>query len=700
MNARAARLAHAPRRWPYAVAAALLALVGAVAIGEWLGWPFLAAPVQRWMSERLERRVVLSDGGGIDTYPGVVHDDAFRVRFVGGLRLHATQFEIAAPAWSTAPHLLLARDVDLELGYADLWRAWHGQRLKVRLLQARTLDTYLERLADGRASWQFRPPPDAAPAAPLVLPQWGSLQVGSGLVHYRDAPLAIDVLARLALEGDTSPATASAAATVGRRLQVNATGQVRKLPVKIDGVAYGVLPWASGDTPTEPVPVTLDATVGRAHLAFKGTATDALHLSGMTGRFSLKGPSLAAVGDALGVTLPTTAAFRMDGLISKQGDTWRALINDADIGASRLNGAFVFEAGRSPALLSGRLGGARLALVDLGPVVGTTAAVPAAGAGSAPAAAPPRSLGKVLPNRPFDLPALRAMDANVLIDVASVDLNTSYLEPLQPLRGHLVLTGGLLTLRNLDARTAQGQLTGDLALDGRDAKALWTADLRWDGVRLERWIRQTRANAAPPFVSGRLNGRASVAGQGRSTADILASLKGQVRTELRGGSVSHLLIEAAGLDIAQSLGVMIKGDDALPVTCAVADLAADSGVLRTRVMVLDTTDSTVWIDGSLSLAAETLDLRAVVSPKDRSPLTLRTPLRVHGSFADPQVSLEKGAIGTKLAASFLLALVNPLAALLPLIDLGSAEEAGRSAASCQALVQRKPAALQPATAAR
>ena len=396
------------------------------------------------------------------------------------------------------------------------------------------------------------------------------------------------------------------------------------------------------------------------------------------------------MGDAVGVTLPSTAAFGMDGLLRVQGHSWHTVVTDARIGSSRLNGAFVYEAARSPPMLAGRLSGARLMLLDLGPVVGTTAAVPAAELGSGLVVKPAKGPGKVLPNRPFDLPSLRTMQANVLIDIADVDLNTVYLEPLQPLRAHLQLSGGVLTLRDLDARTAQGQLTGELALDGRTDQALWSANLRWDGVRLERWIRQSRTKAAPPFVSGRLSGRATLAGQGRSTAEILANLKGQVRSELRGGSISHLVIEAAGLDIAQSLGVLIRGDDALPVNCAVADLVADQGVLRTRAMVLDTSDSTVWIDGSLSLASEQLNLRAVVSPKDKSPLALRTPLRVVGSFSDPQLVLDKGAIGAKLAASLLLALFNPLAAVIPLIDMGNADEAGRGATGCQALMQRLP----------
>ena len=700
------------RRRKFAVAALLavpLSLMAVVAIGEWLGWPFLAAPLQRLLSDKFDRRV--SFGAYAD--PDALHSNAFRVRFVGGVHLYTPQIEIAAPAWSAAPHLLLARDVALDLRYVDLWRAHRGQQLRIDRLKASMLDGNLERLADGRASWQFGPdrPPTAVVAQSTSVPLFGHLQVANGTLRYRDIPLAIDVEAHLSLANGGSssiasqtPSSSTAASIVqpDNVLQANASGQYRKLPLKIDIVSSGVLPWAADETPALPVPLTLNATVGGANLVFKGSATDMLHLTRFTGRFSLKGPSLAAVGDPVDVTLPTTGAFRTDGVVVRQGDTWRVVIDDATVGASRLNGAFTYEAGGSVRLLSGRLGGTKLLLADLGPVVGTTpAAIPAtAESASTPLAKSTRGKGKVLPDRPFDLAALRAMDANVLIDIDDVDLNTRLLEPLRPLHTHLQLVGGVLTLSDLDARTGQGKLMGKLRLDGRGSKALWNADLRWGGVRLERWIHQGRANGAPPYVSGRMNGSATLTGQGRSTAEILASLNGHVRTELHDGKVSHLAIEVAGLDVAQGLGVLLKGDNALPVQCAVTDLVAAGGVFRPRVMVLDTTESAIWVDGSLSLATESIDLRAVVTPKDFSPLTLRTPLRVRGTFAHPEVSVEKGPLGRKLATSFLLSLVNPLAALIPLVDPGDADAAKRSAADCQGLTQRSKGRVPIATLVR
>lgn len=663
------------RRWLMVVAGTVGLLAAVVALGEWSAWPFLAGPLERMLSSSLDRGVRLSAPADAAL---ATPARAFGIRFLGGVQLQTSQLDIAAPAWSSAPHLLLARDVDLRLRYIDLWRAWRGKPLHIERLQASALDAQLERLSDGRASWQFRPVDAQVDAlAPWHMPSFGWLQVKDGALRYRDGLLDIDVESRMTL--------------TDRRLSSTATGRYRALPVKATATVSDLsVPTAAGLSAMA-LPITLDATIGRARLRLDGHTEDALRSGGFSGRFELSGPSLAAVGDPVGVTLPTTGAFRSVGIVVRQGADWRVRIDDATVGASRLNGAFSYLTGGAVPVLAGRLGGSRLALVDLGPVVGTTpitsTADPLAAVPSAPKAVV-KGPGKVLPARPFDLAALRVMNANVLIDIAEVDLNTTALEPLHPLRAHLQLTDGVLSLSDLDARTADGRLSGRLGLDGRGTQALWDADLRWDDVRLERWIRQARSGGAPPYVSGRLNGHATLRGQGRSTADILASLNGRVHTELKGGTVSHLLVEVAGIDVAQSLGVFLKNDDALPLGCAVADLDVAAGAFRPRVMVIDTTDSAVWIDGSLSLAAESLDLRAVVSPKDFSPLTLRAPLHVRGSFADPEVSLDKAKFGGKVAASLLLALLNPLAALIPLIDTGDSDTAQRNAVSCRSLMQR------------
>ena len=692
------------RRWAVVAAGVLALFLGGVAVCEAMGWPFLAAPMQRWLSTALDRRVVLA--------PDATTQPVIKIRLLGSIRLHAAHVEIGAPKWSTAPHTLLARDAHLKLGYGDLWRAHRGAPLHIIALDAAVVDGQLERMADGRASWQFGQAPSraASDAAPR-LPTFGKLQVAQGSLSLRDEPQALSMDAHFSLLEGTgrAPAGAGSAASASpgssasgstpAGLQFHGNGQYRKLPLTVDVVTSGVLPVLGDDAATVALPVELNAQVGRARMTFRGTATDVVNLEGLAGRFNLQGPSAAALGDPGGLTLPTTGPIEFEGLLVKKDAVWNAVLERIAVGSSRLSGAFTFDPTSKTPLLSGRLNGSKLVLADLGPAIGGKVRNSTETAPGAPVPVPKEALntseavstraaGRVLPNRPFDLPSLRAMDANILVDINSLDLGTTLLEPLRPMRTHLVLKDGVLALNNLDARTGQGSLTGRVQLDGRNPLALWTADLRWDGIRLERWIHQARDANAPPYVTGKLHGRARVEGQGKSTAAILSSLRGNVRMNLVNASVSHLAIEVAGLDIAQSLGVMIKGDDALPVLCSVADLNVEKGIFKPKVLVLDTKDSTVWVDGSLSLATELLDLRLLVSPKDFSPLALRSPVHLKGTFANPDVSIDKAKLGQRLGAAALLGLLNPVAALIPFFDIGDSDDSKRGASQCKALSNR------------
>ena len=674
----------------------ITAVIIGVVLGEYAGWPFLAEPLEKKLSSLMSRKVSfdLSDTADLskpNTNSSQLIDkqsikiQSFHVSFLGGINLKTAKLHIAAPSWSAKPHFINGDNILLKLRYIDIWRAYRGQPLRIKSFQASKFDSYIERKADGRASWQFTNKP-RDPHKPLRLPTFDHLLLTNGLLHIEDVPLKSSIEAKLSLV--SNPAKGDSNAIKNSTLTASATGHYQSLPLKIELVSTGRLPTIiqpSEKNQSEKLPVvklalvklpmamTVNATVGRANLWFEGTTEDIMHPSNFEGNFRLKGPSLAAVGDLLDVTLPTTAVFSSKGSIEKQGLIWNTHINQLNIGGSILNGRFTYDKSLATPLLKGQLAG-KLVITDLGPAFGADSR--------------DKNSNKVLPSRPFDLASLRKMNADIKIDMQYLDLKTTYLEPLKPVQANLKLNNAVITLKKINALSANGRLTGDISLDGRGSKALMDANLGWNGVQLERWIKQKRTGGLPPYVSGKLNGKAILKGQGKSTAEVLASLDGTIRAELVNGSVSHLAIEVAGLDVAQSIGVLFKGDKALPVQCGVVDLLAKNGVFTPRVMVVDTADTTVWVDGSLSLATEKINLRAMALPKDFSPLTLRVPLYVKGSFANPQVTLDKKPIGLKLATSVLLAIINPLAAVIPLLDAGDTKEAKKRAVICSSLMQK------------
>lgn len=643
-------------RWLWGLPAALVLLIGGFAWGEWCGWPWLAGPLQRQLSERLGRELRL--------LPGDINNPALRVSLWRGLRLQAGHLQIDAPAGPGERPTLEANAVELRLRYRDLWD-WRGRgTLEIASLRAASLQADLWRNAEGQASWQLRPAavaassPGEAPPAPLLRLQ--HLALDQGRVLLRDQTLGLDTRIEF---------------SIGERgMQARAEGSYRDKALQARLSSPVALPWIADSG--EALPVTLALRAGRSSLDFDGRLRGLADLRDLQGRYKISGPSLAAIGDPLGITLPSTAAFTAQGsLIHDAGGLWRAEVERALLGRSQLRGSFVYTRGGARPKLSGTLGGETLWFADLGPAIGAP-----------PAAAPKPAGAKLIPDRQFDLPSLRHMDADVEVALQRVDLGSAFAEPLTPARARLLLQDGVLRLEQLDLRTARGRIFGRISLDGRAARALWDADLGWSGLRLEQWIRQARPPGRPPYLSGRLDGRLQLRGSGRSTAELLATAQGRATATMPEGKLSHLAVEAAGIDLAQALGVWLRGDDALPLRCAVADLRIERGLVRPRALVVDTSDSVLWAEGQLSLATERLDLRLQVAPKDFSPLTLRTPIRVEGSFSAPQLALEPRPLARKLVPAVLLAALNPIAGLLPLIDAGAAGKAQQQ--SCLQLLTR------------
>ena len=93
-------------------------LVLAVVACEVAGWPFLARPVERALSDTLKREVLLRAADDSTSTRGAT------VRFLGGLKVQVPLLQIGAPVWSQKPYFLHAEGARMRLSYAALWRAW------------------------------------------------------------------------------------------------------------------------------------------------------------------------------------------------------------------------------------------------------------------------------------------------------------------------------------------------------------------------------------------------------------------------------------------------------------------------------------------------------------------------------------------------------------------------------------------------
>lgn len=155
-----------------------------------------------------------------------------------------------------------------------------------------------------------------------------------------------------------------------------------------------------------------------------------------------------------------------------------------------------------------------------------------------------------------------------------------------------------------------------------------------------------------------------------SIADAAGGANGSVTAAIANGRISNLMDAFAGLNGGKIISLFVGGDREIAVNCGGMAFQVKNGVGQSQFFVIDTEQTRIDGGGTFSLKDERLDLTVEPKPKRPGILSLRTPVHVSGSFRHPDVNLDKGPLLLRAGAAVALALVNPLAALIPLIETG------------------------------
>ena len=91
-------------------------------------------------------------------------------------------------------------------------------------------------------------------------------------------------------------------------------------------------------------------------------------------------------------------------------------------------------------------------------------------------------------------------------------------------------------------------------------------------------------------------------------------------------------------------------------------------------LIFDTEITTIIGTGSIDLGQEKLNLTLNQKTKDTSPLALRSPITIRGSFAKPDIGVDKGRVAARAFGALALGIANPLLTLMPLIDAGPGQD--------------------------
>ena len=621
-------------------AAVLGILAALIVVGALLfEWNWLRGPIERIVTWKTGRSFDI--GGNLDV-------DLGRVTTV---RADALSFGNAA--WSKTPAMAVADRAELSV---EVWPLIFSRETRLTSIRLTKPRLRLEFGPDGTGNWVFG---DRSGESRI---RYDGLWIDEGRLVFVDPQRRtdLDILLNSVAGGNaTSPPVdvkgkgrwAGNAFTVGGRVESPLALRQTDKPYRID----------------------LRATAGPTRAHARGTVLDPFRLRDFDLRLMLAGQNLEDLFPLIGVATPPTPPYRLDGRFTRDGNTWHYDDFTGIVGDSDLGGSAAVTVGRERPLLKANLVSKRLDFDDLAGFVGAPPQTGGAEASNAEQREESAELAvdaRVLPDTPYDLTKLRAMDADVRWKAHRI--NAPKL-PIDDMDAHLLLEAGLLRLEPLNFGVAQGDIRSTIRMDARSDTIRTRADIAVRGLDLGKLFPTAQLTQS---AIGRIGGNVSLTGTGNSIAGILGTANGDVALGMGRGQVSNLLMELAGLDIAEALKFLLTKDRTVGVRCAFGDFAVKDGVMQTRTLAFDTTDTIIVGKGQVSLKEESLDLELKPRPKDRSIFALRSPLVIGGTFKDPSFRPDFKRLGLRGATALVLASITPPAALLATIEVGPGEDSG------------------------
>lgn len=610
------------RRWRLLIGALLAVL--AIGVMFW-DWNWLKAPVERLVQMKTQREFHID--GDLDIVLG------------SPLIIRAERVRLVNAPWrvASAPDMFKAQA--LELGWHPLDFVLRS-RWTVPSISATRPELDLATNDQGVGNWVFS---NAGPGAFDL--QIDHARIVQGRLSYTDRPRQTALTLGIDSSDDRSdPAT----------LLVHGKGQWTKNPFTLNGaVAFDP---ESEDRP--PLGVDLKAAFGETIIHAQGgiASLSSIPSSGLT--VELSGEDLAQLYPLFGFAVPPSAPYRVKGRLSLKDDTWHYEGFKGKVGGSDLAGDAALEMG-SRKKLTATLTSDLLDFKDLAGFVG--------GDPENNGKALAKDSDKVIPQTPYDLGKLRSMDADVRWKAKRIEASGL---PLDNMSVHFDLKRGLLELSPLNFGVAGGTIASQIRMDASGKVIRTGADISARKISLRRLM---PTSALANEAIGAIGGEIKLQGQGNSVADILGSSDGSVALGMGKGQVSNLLLEIAGIDIAESLEYLVV-DKHVAVRCAFADFAVSDGIMTSRALAFDTDDTIIVGEGTVDLEQESLNLLLRPRPKDRSILSLRSPLVVQGSFKNPTFRPDMKRLGLRGAIAIALGSIAPPAALLATIEEGPGKD--------------------------
>jgi AsmA protein len=430
-----------------------------------------------------------------------------------------------------------------------------------------------------------------------------------------------------------------------------------------------------------PFPLQAAIKIGETSAKLQGSLTGLVGIKHIDLQFEeLSGKSMEELYWIIGLAFPDTSPYRLSGRLHRNDGKWLFENFSGKVGESDLAGTLHIEVGtkdekRRP-FMHGDLTSKVLNFADLGPLVGTNQ---------------PRESG-VLPDMPFSPERWESVDADVKITAGTVKRPQQL--PIDKFGTRILLRDRVLTLDPLGFGIAGGRLIGTVRLDGTKKPMRGDVKMRVQKLQLAKLfptVKQAQGSI------GDLNGLVELAGTGDSVGKLLGGANGKIGVYMDEGKISQFLMELVALDLWDVARIKLRGDKDIEIRCAIADFGVKGGIAQTNALVFDTTVTNVSGGGTINLKTEEMDIELKPRPKDRGVGSLRTPLHIKGTFSEPKIGPDMGKLTARGGGAIALGILNPLLAILPLMEEGKGKDSPCAELIAQAASSKKKPARAEAT---
>jgi uncharacterized protein involved in outer membrane biogenesis len=582
-------------------------------------------------------------------------------------RVRASQIQFENASWSKQPQMAEVGLLDIQL---DLWQLLRHFRLVLPTVTISQPNVILEKNSDGAANWEFR---GAAPATAPVPEKRTSFPVIQKLIINDGSLLFTNQQNNTRLE--LNLAQAEAAGFLREPVKLKAKGTYQKLPLSLslDGGSYEDL-----RSSEEPYPLNIDVGVGKLKVKIRGNLTEPLAMQGEDVTLDIQGDDMANLFPIIRLVFPSTPPYALKGHLKHEGKVWSFSNFSGRVGGSDLSGTIRVDTEPKRPVMKADLVSNLLDFKDLAGFIGgkpgKTEDTPAA---KEQKPQTDTDEDRIFPDQRYDLERLRAMDADVRLRAKRILAPNL---PIDDLNGKLSLNDGVLKFEPTVFGVANGRVEIYSTFDGSKQPSNVNIDARLHHLDLKRFLKSEFAQK----TIGPMGGRIALSGTGESFRELMATASGNMFVMMSGGEISELLVRLAGLNVARALGVLVRGDKPIPIRCALIDLDGKDGQMGIQTLAFDTDKSVVVGEGKVDLRDEKVDIVLTPVPKDFSPFSLRSFIRVNGrlknisAFPDP-IKTGTESIFQKILNVLVLLVTSPLQPR----DLGLAKDV-----NCDALVAR------------